>query len=74
MDKNHLIANDFYLLATPGCNYTQNYTDVILKGRHGDLNCKKLANTSHHKKSLNLIFENKIRFLRFFWKDFFKKW
>ena len=24
---------DFYLLATPGCNYTRNSTDVILKGR-----------------------------------------
>ena len=55
MDKNHLIANDFYLLATPGCNYTQNYTDVILKRRHADLNCKKLPNTSHQKKILNLF-------------------
>ena len=55
MDKNHLIANDFYLLATPGCNYTQNYTDVILKGRHVALKCKKLPNTSHHKKILNLL-------------------
>ena len=38
IDKNPLIANnfyrfDFYLLATPGFNYTRNYTDVILKGR-----------------------------------------
>ena len=36
MDKNHLIADDFidfdiYLLATPGCNYTQKYSDVILR-------------------------------------------
>ena len=36
--KNHLIADDFidfdfYLLATWGCNYTLNYTNVILKGR-----------------------------------------
>ena len=28
-----LIDFDFYLLATPGCNYTRNYTDVFLKGR-----------------------------------------
>ena len=67
MDKNHLIAKgpkdfidfDFYLLATPGCNYTQNYSDVILKGRHADLNCKKGPNTSHHKKILNLIFKKR---------------
>ena len=33
IDKNHLIANDFYLLTTPEGNHTHNYTDVILKGR-----------------------------------------
>ena len=34
-DKNHLIAKDFYrfqLLTSPGCNYTRNYTENILKG------------------------------------------
>ena len=33
IDKNHLIADDFYLLATPGFKYTRNHTYVILKGR-----------------------------------------
>ena len=31
---------DFYLLATPGCNYTLNYTDVIVKGKRVKISWK----------------------------------
>ena len=62
IDKNPLIANnfyrfDFYLLATPGFNYTRNYTDVILKGR-------QVAYKT--EDDFNPGFEEKIIFFRFF--------
>ena len=31
IDKNHLIAIDFYRLTITWCNYARNYTDIILK-------------------------------------------
>ena len=66
IDKNHLIANDFYLLTTPGCNHTQNYTDLILKGRQVYWKTGRLQT----KRKFNPGFQEKIRCLIFF-KDYF---
>ena len=30
--KHSFIDSDFYQLTTPGCNYTRNYIDIILRG------------------------------------------
>ena len=67
IDKNHLIADDFYPLATPGCNYTRNYTDVE---RAAGLNRKKLD--TYKPEDFKPGFEEKIRFFRFFKKIFLK--
>ena len=62
VDTNHLIANDFidfdfYLLATPGFNFTRIYTDFILKGRQVEI-VKNWAPTNQ-KKILNLVLKKR---------------
>ena len=46
---------DFYLLATPGFNFTRIYTDFILKGRQVEI-VKNWAPTNQ-KTILNLVLE-----------------
>ena len=62
-----MIADDFYPLATPRCNYTRNYTDVQ---RAAGLNREKLD--TYKPEDFKPGFEEKIRFLRFFKKIFLK--
>ena len=62
VDTNHLIANDFidfdfYLLATPGFNFTRIYTDFILKGRQVEI-VKNWAPTNQNK-ILNLVLKKR---------------
>ena len=48
---------DFYLLATPGFNFTRIYTDFILKGRQVEI-VKNWAPTNQ-KKILNLVLKKR---------------
>ena len=48
---------DFYLLATPGCNYTRKYTDFILSWKLGAYKAEEDFKTGCKEK---------IRFFRFF--------
>ena len=56
---------DFYLLATPGCNYTRKYTDFILSWKI----VKNWAPTKQ-RKILKLVVKKRSDFSDFF-KTFF---
>ena len=54
MDKNHLVANEFYRFRFLSIGNSGMQLHPELHRRYADLNCKKLPNTSHHK-ILNLL-------------------
>ena len=64
---------DFYLLATPGCKYTQNYTDVILKARRRS-KLWKIAQCHPQEKDICTWFERKDKIFQIFLEKYFKKW
>ena len=62
--KNHLIADDFYPLASPVCNYTRG-TTLTLFWKGGRSKSWKL-DTYKQEEDFKPGFEEKIRFFRFF--------
>ena len=62
-----MIINEFYLLTNSGCNYTWNYTELIMKGWQvyivKNWAPTNLANIRHRKKILNLVFKKRPDFV-----------
>ena len=50
---------EFYLLATPGFNYTRIYTDFILKGRQVKIVKNWAPKPTNQKKILNLVLKKR---------------